>query len=94
MSKQSSDIPAPPKHGRVISGQGQHSMPAKNLKAHLAQLTQHTKEVQAYGGHPGFEVTGQSSQGGFATGRASGADYQTTSVGNTGDCDSGGPSGY
>jgi hypothetical protein len=93
MSKQSSSIPAPPTR-RVISGQGQHSMPAKGLKAHLAQLTQHAKEVKNYGGHPGFEVTGQSLQGAMSPGGASGADYQTTSTGNTGDSDSGGPSGY
>jgi hypothetical protein len=93
MGKQSSNIPSPPKHGRVTAG-APGQMGREHLKKHLAQLTQHTKEVQAYGGHPGFEVTGQSSQGGFATGGASGADYQTTSVGNTGDSDSGGPSGY
>jgi len=93
MSKQS-NTPSPPPHGRVISSGGQHSMPVKHLKAHLAQLTSHTKEVKNYGGHPGFEVTGQGSQGGFAPGGSGGADYQTTSVGNTGDSDSGGPSGY
>jgi hypothetical protein len=89
MSK--ADVPQPPKHGRVISSGGQHSMPVKGLKAHLAQLTSHVHEVAQYGG---YEVTGQSSQGGFAPGGASGAQYQTTSVGDTGDSDSGGPSGY
>jgi hypothetical protein len=90
MNKQS-NIPQPPKHGRVISSGGQHSMPAKGLKAHLAQLTSHVNEVAQYGG---YEATGQSSQGGFAPGGSGGADYSTTSTGNTGDSDSGGPSGY
>ena len=64
------------------------------MKKHLAQLTRHALEVKSYGGHPGFEVTGQSSQGAFSPGGASGADYQTTSAGNTGDADSQGPTGY
>jgi hypothetical protein len=64
------------------------------LVKHLAQSTQHAREVKTYGGHPGFEVTWQSSQGALSPGGASGADYQTTSTGNTGDSDSGGPSGY
>jgi hypothetical protein len=89
MSKQK--LPQPPRHGPVVSSGGQHSMPVKGLKAHLAQLTSHVHEVAQYGG---YEATGQSSQGGFATGGANGGDYQTTSTGNTGDCDSGGPSGY
>ena len=57
-------------------------------------LTQHTLEVKSYGGHPGFEVTGQSSQGAFSPGGASGADYGTTSTDDTGDADSQGPTGY
>lgn len=44
MSRQSSNIPSPPKHRRVTSG--------------------------AHGGHPGFKVTGQSSQGAFSPGGA------------------------
>jgi hypothetical protein len=38
--------------------------------------------------------SGEASQGGFPQGAAAGADYQTTSVGDTEDADSGGPSGY
>ena len=89
MSKEK--MPEPPKHGRVISSAGQHSMPVKHLQRHLSELTAHVREAAQYSG---YEVTGQSSQGGFATGGASGADYQTSSTGNTGDSDSQGPTGY
>jgi hypothetical protein len=58
------------------------------------ELTQHAREVRTYGGHPGFEVTGQSSQGAFSPGGASGADYETTNTGITGDADSQGPTSY
>ena len=93
MSKQSSNIPSPSTRGRVTAG-APGQMRRAHLKAHLvAQLAQHAQEVKTYGGHPGFEVTGQSSQGPFSPGGTSGADYQTTSTGNTGDVDSGGPSG-
>ena len=61
---------------------------------HLAELTQHAQKVKTYGGHPGFEVTGQSSEGAFSPGGASGADYGTTSTGNPGDVDSQGSTGY
>ena len=93
MSKQNSNIPSPPKHGRVTAG-APGQMGRTHLVKHLAELTQHAREVKSYGGHPGFEVTGQSSQGAFSPAGASRADYQTTSTGNTGDSDSGGPSGY
>ena len=93
MSKQNSNIPSPPKHGRVTAG-APGQMTRTHLVKHLAELTQHALEVKSYGGHPGFEVTGQSSQGAFSPAGASRADYQTTSTGNTGDSDSGGPSGY
>jgi hypothetical protein len=64
------------------------------LRVVWSQLTQHAREVKSYGGHPGFEVTGQSSKGAFSPGGASGADYSTTNTGNTGDADSQDPSGY
>jgi hypothetical protein len=52
MSKQNSNIPSPPKHGRVTAGApGQMGRP--DLKKHLAVLTQHALEVKTYGGHPG-----------------------------------------
>jgi hypothetical protein len=88
MSKQK--MPQPPRHGRVISSAGQHSMPVKHLQQHLSELTAHVHEAAQYSG---YEVTGQSSQGGFATGGASGADYQTSSADSVRDADSGGPSG-
>jgi hypothetical protein len=92
VNTQSSNIPSPPKHGRVTAGAlGQ--MTRTHLVKHLAELTQHACEVKTYGGHPGFEVTGQSSQGAFSPGGAAGADYQTTSVGGTPDADSQGPTG-
>jgi hypothetical protein len=90
MSKQSSNIPSPPKHGRVTAG-APGQMTRSHLVKHLGELTQHAHGVKSYGGHPGFEVTGQSSQGAFSPG---GAGYQTTSTGNTGDADSQGPAGY
>ena len=40
-----------------------------------------------------FADTSEASQGRFQPGGAAGADYETTSTGNTGDSDSGGPSG-
>ena len=49
-------------------------------------MTTHINEVADYGGHGTF-----SAQGGFSPGGASGADYQTTSVGDTPDSDSQGP---
>ena len=69
-------------------------MTRTHLVKHLTELTQHAREVKTYGGHPGYEVTGQSSQGAFSQGGAAGADYETTSTGNTGDVDPQGPTGY
>ena len=52
---------------------------------------QGAEEVRSYGGH---DATGVSSQGALSPGGASGADYQTTNTGNTGDSDSGDLTGY
>jgi hypothetical protein len=89
----------PPKHG-VISVS---DMPRANARKHLGDMTKHAAVVRDYNGHGGGNPetglrlpgdTGQSSQGGFQQGGAAGADYSTTSTGNTGDSDSGGPSGW
>jgi hypothetical protein len=78
----------PPKHGQIKVA----TMPAKHAKAHLDMMTEGAAEMRDY--HTGG-VTGQGAQGSFAPGGASaGADYTTTSTGNTGDADSGGPSGW
>jgi hypothetical protein len=61
MSKQGRNIPSPPKHGRVTAG-APGQMTRSHMVKHLAELTQHAQKVKTYGGHPGFEVTGQSSQ--------------------------------
>src|SRR5262249_2386345 len=41
-----------------------------------------------------FAGPSQASQGGFQQGGAGGADYQTSSEGDSPDCDSAGPTGY
>jgi len=70
----------PPKHGRVISSGAKHSMPVKGLKAHLAQL-----DVARARSGPVMRVRGHGSRRGRLRGAArSGAQYQTTSVGDTG----------
>ena len=53
----------------------------------VSQMVTSAAEVRDYnnGG-----VTGQNSQGAPSQGGASGADYQTTNTGNTGDADSAG----
>jgi len=87
----------PPKHGAISVSE----MPRATAKKHLSELTKHAAIVRQYNGHGGgpetnirLPNTGESSQGGFAAGGASGsADYQTTNVGSDcGDADSGGPS--
>jgi hypothetical protein len=55
------------------------------MRAHLASMSASASEVANYGGH---SVTGEGSQGSFASGGAS--DYSTTNVGGTGDADTGG----
>ena len=72
----------PPKHGQIKVA----TMPAKHAKAHLDMMTEGAAEMHNY--HTGG-VTGQGAQGAFAP-LPSGADYSTTSTGNTGDADSGG----
>jgi hypothetical protein len=71
-------ISGPPKHGQIKVS----TMKVSHAKAHLSLMTQGAAEVRDYGGHA---ATGYS-QGAMATG-ASGADYQTTSVGDTPDAD-------
>ena len=65
-----------------------HHELTKQLTGHLAQHVAHANATADYGGHGMF-----SNQGGFQQGGASGSDYETTSTGNTGDADSGGPRG-
>ncbi len=88
------EVPQPATHGHVHvpSHHPNRDTVVSQMQAHLAQHVEHLKTTAAY--HKGTGVTGQDSQGGFAPGGASaGADYSTTSTGNTGDADSGGPSG-
>jgi hypothetical protein len=89
--------PQPPKHGDIAVT----TLPERHAKKHLSEMTKHAAVVQQYNGHgagpeTGLRLpnTGESSQGGFQQGGAGGADYTTTSTGNTGDADSGGPSGW
>lgn len=65
-------------------------MKPEHARTHLAAMVSHANEVKDYGAHG----THCSSQGAFSSGGAAGADYQTTSTGNTGDADSQGPTGY
>jgi hypothetical protein len=76
-----------PQHGQVKVA----TMKVEHARKHLAQMTQGAEEVRSYGGH---DATGVSSQGALTSGGASGADYQTASVGDTPDADSAGPTGY
>jgi hypothetical protein len=71
----------PPRHGDISVT----TMPRKHMRAHLASMSASAGEVANYGGH---SVTGEGSQGSFASGGAS--DYSTTNVGGTGDADTGG----
>jgi hypothetical protein len=77
----------PPRHGQIKVS----SWKIEHARKHLHQMTADASEVREYGGH---SVGGQGSQGSFPLGGAAGADYSTTDTGNTGDADSGGPSGY
>jgi hypothetical protein len=78
--------PQLPKHGDISVT----TLPKHHARKHLAAMTASMAEVHDYGNHG----TGYSSQGGFQQGGAAGADYETTSTANTGDSDSGGPTGY
>jgi hypothetical protein len=77
----------PPRHGVIHVT----SLKPEHARKHLAAMTTSAAEVRDYntGG-----VTGQNSQGAMSQGGASGADYETTNTGNTGDVDSGGASDY
>jgi hypothetical protein len=83
MSKRSG---RPPIHGQIVVS----TLPKGHAKKHLAAMTASMSEVKDYGNHG----TSFSSQGSFSSGGASGADYQTTSVGDTPDSDSAGATGY
>jgi hypothetical protein len=88
----------PPAHGQIATAQ----MPRAHAKQHLSEMTRHATAMKEYNGHGGGPETdirlpgdiGQSSQGGFQQGGASGANYETTSVGDTPDADSQGPTGF
>jgi hypothetical protein len=77
----------PPRHGVIKVS----TLTLHHARKHLAAMTTSAAEVRDYntGG-----VTGQNSQGAPSQGGASGADYETSSTGNTGDVDSGGASDY
>lgn len=77
----------PPKHGVIRVS----TLKFGHAKRHLASMTASAAEVRDYGGH---SVTGEGSQGAFASDGAAGADYQTSSTGNTGDSDSRGATGF
>jgi hypothetical protein len=83
----------PPRHGKISVT----SLPKVHAKKHLAAMTKSAGEVASY--HRGVDENnetkdfgshgiGYSSQGAFSAGGASGADYQTDSVGSN-DCDAG-----
>lgn len=77
----------PPKHGVIKVS----TLKVSHAKKHLAAMTVAAGEVRDYGGH---SATGFGSQGAMSPGGASGADYETTSVGDTPDSDSTGATGY
>lgn len=76
-------------HGHAIGKQGRHGHDMVASDAH--------KQSGEYIPQRMYGDSGQSSQGGFTGsgmfGGASGADYETTSVGDTPDADSAGPNG-
>jgi len=75
----------PPRHGVIRVS----TMKVEHAKNHLAAMTAAAGEVRDYGA-----ATGYSSQGAMSPGGAGGADYETTSVGDTPDADSTGATGY
>jgi hypothetical protein len=77
--------PQPPRHGQIRVA----DMKFRHAKAHLRTMAASAAEVRDYGGH---DATGYDSRGAMAPGGAAGADYQTTSVNDRPDSDSG--SGY
>lgn len=90
--------PDPNPHGQVSvhSSQPNHIALVGQLKAHLAEHTRHLAATASYHGGQMPQkgtagVTGQSGQGAFVPGGASGsASHQTSSVDSVGDCESGG----
>jgi len=80
----------PPRHGVIKVT----TLPHQHAKRHLAAMTAAMSEVKDYGGHGIGESSGGDFTGSGMSGGASGADYTTTPTGNTGDADSGNPSGY
>ncbi len=92
-----SEQPQPVTHGQVhVPGHHpRHSELTKQLSEHLRQHVEHAATTAAY--HGGQRLpgdAGESSQGAMSPGGASGSDYSTTSVGDTPDADSTGPTGY
>jgi hypothetical protein len=86
-------LPNQPIHGQVHvhPDHPRHDELVRQLTQHLAQHIGSANVTKDYGGHG----TGQSSQGAFQQGGASGsADYQTTSVDSAGNADDTGATGY
>jgi len=80
-------------HGHLVdtalrAGHG-HAM--SNVSGHTAPDNDHALQKNQFIPQRVFAGPSEGSQGGFAP--AAGADYTTSSVGDTPDCDSGGPSG-
>jgi len=69
------------------------TLPHKHAKRHLAAMTAAISEVKDYGHGIGKSSGGDLTRSG-ASGGASGADYQPTSVGDTPDADCQGPTWY
>jgi hypothetical protein len=66
------------------------TMKPKHARQHIALITEHAQIAADYGSHG----AAFGSQGAFSPGGAAGADYETSSTGNTGDADSTGATGY
>jgi hypothetical protein len=77
----------PPRHGVIRVS----TMKVEHAKQYLSTMTASATEVRDCGEHA---ATGFGSQGAMSPGGASGADYETTSVGDTPDSDSKGATGY
>jgi len=81
----------PPKHGDIRVA----TLSLRHAKRHLAAMTASMAQVKDYGAHGiGESGAGDFTGSGMSGGASGNADYTTTSTGNTGDADSGNPSGY
>lgn len=70
-----------------------HGHAMGNVAGNTAPNNDHSLQAHSFVPQRVLAGPSQVSGGGFQQGGAAGADYETTSVGDTPDCDSGGPTG-